>query len=159
MPNDLELLVNGENRRVDSPPETPLLAVLREELELTGAKIGCGEGECGACTVLVDGEVARSCITPIGSVAGRSILTVEGLEQNGQLHPVQQAFLDAQAFQCAYCTSGMILASVALLQKNPQPTYDETVSFMQGNLCRCGAYRRIFHAIQLAAAAGREGKR
>jgi aerobic-type carbon monoxide dehydrogenase small subunit (CoxS/CutS family) len=148
-----ELLVNGRRHAVDVDVNEPLLAVLREELGLTGAKIGCGEGECGACTVLVDGVVTRACITPVGSVAGQPVLTIEGLAApDGNLHPLQQAFLDEQALQCGYCTGGMILASVALLSQNLNPSEDEIIHHLNGNLCRCGTYSRILRAVQRAAA-------
>ena len=146
-----ELLVNGSPTKLSVESEKPLLSVLREDLGLTGSKIGCGEGECGACTVLVDGEPTRSCITPVGAVAGKQILTIDGLEQNGALHPLQQAFLDVGAFQCGYCTPGMIMSGVGLLAKHPDPSEDEIVAFMQGNICRCGTYRRIIRAIQQCA--------
>src|SRR5712692_2604525 len=122
MANVKELRVNGARRRIDAEAERPLLSVLREDLDLTGAKYGCGEGQCGACTVLLDGVPTRSCITPVGTVAARQITTIEGLEHNGKLHPLQEAFLEAGAMQCAYCTSGMIMSGVALLHKNPHPT-------------------------------------
>src|SRR5262250_317825 len=118
----VHLSINEKSYSVDIDPQTSLLSVLREHLDLTGSKYGCGEGQCGSCTVLIDGTPRRSCITPVFAVAGKSIITIEGLEQRGRLHPVQRAFLDAEAFQCAYCTSGMIMSSVALLQKNANPT-------------------------------------
>jgi aerobic-type carbon monoxide dehydrogenase small subunit (CoxS/CutS family) len=151
----LELSVNGVPVRVDmegADEYTPLLAVLREALDLTGAKYGCGEGECGACTVLVDGEAVRSCVTPTGSVSGKDILTIEGLERAGVLHPLQQAFLDHGAFQCGFCTPGMIMSALALLDKYPDPDEDQIVDALQGNICRCGTYRRIVRAVQQAAA-------
>jgi aerobic-type carbon monoxide dehydrogenase small subunit (CoxS/CutS family) len=147
----LDLLVNGTAVQVEAGAEAPLLSVLRDRLDLTGSKYGCGEAECGACTVLVEGEVVRSCVTPAGSVQGKHILTIEGLERDGQLHPLQQAFLDVEAFQCAYCTSGMIMSGVALLNSCPNPGEAEIISAMDGNICRCGAYRRISRAIQQAA--------
>ncbi len=153
-----EIKVNGARRSVDVDAEKSLLSVLREDLRLTGSKIGCGEGECGACTVLVDGEVTRSCVTPVGKVEGREVLTIEGLEKDGQLHPLQQAFLDASAMQCGYCTPGMIMAGVGLLTKNPDPSEAEIVDFMQGNICRCGTYRRIVRAIEQAAKQTREAQ-
>ena len=149
----LELRVNGKGLQVDADAEAPLLSVLRDRLGLTGSKYGCGEGECGACTVLVDGEAVRSCVTPSGSVQGKQIVTIEGLEQNGELHPLQQAFLDVEAFQCAYCTSGMIMSGVALLNSCPNPSEQDIIQAMDGNICRCGTYRRIIRAIQQAAAA------
>jgi aerobic-type carbon monoxide dehydrogenase small subunit (CoxS/CutS family) len=153
MANPIELLVNGHKRSTQSDPDTPLLTVLRDQLHLTGSKYGCGEGQCGACTVIIDGVARRSCITPVSAAAGKSITTIEGLEQSGRLHPVQQAFLDAEAFQCAYCTSGMIMSSVALLQQNPNPSSDEIAQFLQGNICRCGTHPRIVEAVQNAAKA------
>ena len=150
----VELNVNGVNRAVTAGPDQPLLGVLREDLGLTGCKISCGEGACGACTVLVDDQVTRACITPIGSVAGRSVRTVEGLEEAGRLHPLQQAFLDAGAFQCGYCTPGMIMGAHALLQQNSQPSDGEIRAALDGNLCRCGSHNRIVRAVQRAAQVG-----
>lgn len=147
----LDLRINGAVHRVSEKPDRPLLTVLRDELDLTGTKYGCGEGQCGACTVLIDGQPRRSCTTDISEAAGKSITTIEGLETNGRLHPVQQAFLEAQAFQCAYCTSGMIMSAVALLEKNKNPRDGDIVRTMQGNVCRCGAYPRIVQAIRSAA--------
>ncbi len=155
----LELEVNGKRHSVAADPETPLLWVLREELGLTGTKYGCGEGECGACSVLIGGNVRRSCQVPLRAAAGKSITTIEGLEQNGRLHPVQQAFLDAGAFQCAYCTPGMILSGVALLRQNDNPSPRQIVEFMQGNICRCGTYPRIVQAIARAAEAMKKAPR
>ena len=156
MANPIELIVNGRKQSTQSDPDTPLLTILRDQLRLTGSKYGCGEGQCGACTVLLDGVARRSCITPVSAAAGKSITTIEGLEQSGRLHPVQQAFLDAEAFQCAYCTSGMIISSVALLQQNPNPSPDEIMQSLQGNICRCGTHPRIVEAVQNAAKAVRE---
>jgi nicotinate dehydrogenase subunit A len=147
----IHLAINGKPYAVDADPQTSLLTVLREHLDLTGSKYGCGEGQCGACTVLIDGRAQRSCITRVGTVVDRQITTIEGLANGEQLHPVQQAFLDAGAMQCAYCTSGMIMSSVALLRKNPDPKESEIIDFMDGNICRCGTYPRIVHAIQQAA--------
>jgi isoquinoline 1-oxidoreductase subunit alpha len=152
----IELQVNGQRHSALAEPDTPLLSVLRDTLGLTGSKYGCGEGQCGACTVLLDGAARRSCITPVSAAAGKSITTIEGLEQSGRLHPVQQAFLDTEAFQCAYCTSGMIMSSVALLQQNPNPTPAEIEQSLQGNICRCGTHPRMIEAVQKAAKAGRE---
>ena len=146
-----ELLVNGAHRRVDVDPEKTLLFVLRDDLDLTGTKYGCGEGQCGACTVLVNGLPRRSCQTTVSQAAGKSISTIESLEHNGKLHPVQQAFLDAGSMQCGYCTSGMIMSAAGLLAKYPNPTDDQLVQFMNGNICRCGTYNRIFQAIKQAA--------
>jgi aerobic-type carbon monoxide dehydrogenase small subunit (CoxS/CutS family) len=152
----VELEVNGKRHTLTADPETPLLWVLREDLGLTGTKYGCGEGECGACSVLIGGMVRRSCQVPLRAAAGKSITTIEGLEQNGRLHPLQQAFLDAGAFQCGYCTSGMILTAVTLLRQNANPSAQQIVQFMQGNICRCGTYPRIVEAIQRAAEAARK---
>jgi aerobic-type carbon monoxide dehydrogenase small subunit (CoxS/CutS family) len=148
----IELQVNGKTYRSSAPGERPLLNVLRDELGLTGAKYGCGEGQCGACTVLLDGRAVRSCVTRLGAVAGRAITTIEGLAPAGGLHPVQEAFLEADALQCGYCTPGMILSAVALLSRNPDPGVAEIVRFMDGNICRCGTYPRIIAAIRSAAA-------
>lgn len=146
-----QLSINGSVHRVDVDPERSLLGVLRDELDLTGSKYGCGEGRCGACTVLVDGQPVHSCTARVGAVMGKAITTIEGLEQEGRLHPLQQAFLDAGALQCGYCTSGMIMAGVGLLSKKPNPTVPEIVRAMDGNVCRCGTYLRILTAIQKAA--------
>jgi aerobic-type carbon monoxide dehydrogenase small subunit (CoxS/CutS family) len=153
MPRITELHVNGKDLRIDAEGERSLLSVLRDDLDLTGAKYGCGEGQCGACTVLLDGVPSRSCITSVGGVGRRKIATVEGLEKDGRLHPLQQAFLNAGAMQCAYCTSGMLMAGVALLQKKPNPSEDEIVRSMNGNICRCGTYQRIITAIKEGAKA------
>jgi aerobic-type carbon monoxide dehydrogenase small subunit (CoxS/CutS family) len=147
-----ELHVNGASLKIDADAGRPLLGVLRDDLGLTGCKIGCGEGECGACTVLVDGQPARSCITAAGTVAGRQVLTIEGLAQDGRLHPLQQAFLDADALQCGYCTPGMIMSALGLLLERPDPSEEQIMRAMQGNICRCGAYTRIVRAIRQAAA-------
>src|SRR5881394_3438523 len=138
MAKRIELEINGKRYPVDYPADTALLYVLRDELGLTGSKYGCGEGQCGACTVLIGGAPRRSCQIPVSAVAAKPITTIEGLEKDGRLNPVQQAFLDAGAFQCAYCTSGMIMSSVGLLQTNPNPSRAEIVQFLQGNVCRCG---------------------
>ena len=151
MPKITQLFVNGKNLPIDADSERSLLSVLRDDLDLTGSKYGCGEGECGACTVLIDGVPARSCRAKVGSVTSKKITTIENLEQNGRLHPLQEAFLKTGAPQCAYCTSGMILAGFALLKKNPHPSEPEIVRAMNGNVCRCGAYQRIIAAIQDAA--------
>ncbi|HTQ85162.1 MAG TPA: (2Fe-2S)-binding protein [Candidatus Solibacter sp.] len=155
----LDLEVNGHRFTVTADPETPLLWVLREELGLTGTKYGCGEGQCGACTVLVGGNPRRSCQVPLRAAAGKSITTIEGLEQNGKLHPVQQAFLDAGAFQCACCTPGMIVTSVALLRQNSTPSPRQIAQFLDGNICRCGAYPRILDAVARAAQAMKDSSR
>jgi len=152
------LNVNGAQHGVDAPGEESLLFVLRNHLNLTGTKYGCGEGQCGACTVLLDGKPARSCRTSVRVAEGKAITTIEGLERDGQLHGVQRAFLNQEAFQCGYCTSGMILSAVALLQVNPSPNDQEIVRFMDGNICRCGTYPRIVAAIREAAGSGRRGR-
>jgi aerobic-type carbon monoxide dehydrogenase small subunit (CoxS/CutS family) len=159
MPDVQELRINGKTVRVDADRDRPLLGVLRDDLGLTGSKYGCGEGRCGACTVLIDGQPARSCITKLGAVAAREVTTIEGLEVGGKLHPLQQAFLDAGAMQCAYCTSGMIVAGAALLRQNPDPSRQEIVEYMDGNICRCGTYPRIIAAIRMAARAVKEASR
>lgn len=143
--------VNGKTTSVRAEPRTPLLTVLRYQLELTGTKYGCGEGQCGACTVLINGFPRRSCQTPIAAAAGKKITTIEGLAQNGKLHPLQQAFLDEDAMQCGYCTPGMIMTGVAFLQAKPDPSEAEIRQFMQGNICRCGTYPRIVAAFRRAA--------
>jgi aerobic-type carbon monoxide dehydrogenase small subunit (CoxS/CutS family) len=149
---DLELHINGTKRRVVADPDRSLLSVLHEDLDLTGAKYGCGEGQCGSCTVLVNGQAVRSCRTIVGTVAGKKITTVEGLEQNGRLHPIQEAFIDVGAMQCGYCIPGMIMSGVGLLEKNPRPREQEIVRAMEGNVCRCGTYPRIVAAIRRASA-------
>jgi isoquinoline 1-oxidoreductase alpha subunit len=149
----IELNVNGRRHRVDAAPELPLLAVLRDDLALTGAKYGCGEGQCGACSVLLDGKRVFACQTPVGTPGGKQITTIEGLEHAGALHPLQQAFIDENAMQCGYCTAGMIMAGVALLETTPSPSHDEIVRAMDGNVCRCGAYPQIVAAIQRASRA------
>ncbi len=149
----IQLAINGKSYSVDADPQTSLLSVLREDMDLTGSKYGCGEGMCGACTVLIDGKATRSCVTRVGSVAQKKVTTIEGLASGDHLHPVQEAFLEVGAMQCAYCTSGMIMSAVALLQKNPNPQEKEIVDFMDGNVCRCGTYPRIVTAIQKAAKA------
>jgi len=145
------LRVNGADHPIRLDRDRSLLLVLREELGLTGAKYGCGEGECGACKVLLDGVAVRACQTPVGEAVGRSITTVEGLVVAGRLHPVQQAFLEEGAFQCGYCTPGMVIAAVSLLARNPRPDEAAIRAGMDGNLCRCGGYGRIVRAVQRAA--------
>jgi aerobic-type carbon monoxide dehydrogenase small subunit (CoxS/CutS family) len=149
-----ELSVNGSRRHVDADPDRPLLSVLRDDLDLTGTKYGCGEGQCAACTVLIDGTPTKSCITKVGAVAGKRIVTIEGLAAEGKLHPVQEAFLEADAMQCGWCTPGMILGAVGLLQHTPHPTEADIVSSMNGHICRCGTYSRVVRAVQMAAAKG-----
>ena len=145
------LNVNGKKLTVDVDSTVSLLGVLRNDLNLTGSKYGCGEGQCGACTVLLDGQPIRSCTTQVGRAAGKQIVTIEGLGKDGKLHPLQEAFIKADAMQCAYCTSGMIMSASALLSKNPKPSKDDIVSGMNGNICRCGTYQRIIEAIQIAS--------
>ncbi len=151
------LNVNGKKLAVDAESDVSLLSVLRNNLDLTGSKYGCGEGQCGACTVLIDGVPTRSCIIQVGRVGNKQITTIEGLENDGRLHPVQEAFLKADAMQCAYCTSGMIMASVGLLNKTPRPSREEIIGGMDGNICRCGTYQRIVAAIEMAAGTAKEG--
>jgi aerobic-type carbon monoxide dehydrogenase small subunit (CoxS/CutS family) len=150
----IRLAINQKTYSIDVNPQTTLLTVLREYLDLTGSKYGCGEGQCGACTVLLDGKAQRSCITRVGSIGQKQITTIEGLAQGNQLHPVQQAFLDVGAMQCGYCTSGMIMSAVALLKQNPSPSDAQIIDAMDGNICRCGTYPRIVNAIQKAAKTG-----
>ena len=147
----IELNVNGRRHRIDAAPELPLLTVLRDDLALTGSKYGCGEGQCGACTVLLDGKRVFACQTPVGTAAGRQVTTIEGLERGGRLHPLQQAFVEEKAMQCGYCTPGMIMAGVALLETTPSPSHDDIVRAMNGNVCRCGAYPQIVAAIERAS--------
>ena len=154
-----ELNVNGSRLKVNAESDRSLLSVLRDDLDLTGSKYGCGEGQCGACTVLIGGVPTRSCITQVGAAAGKPITTIEGLESNGRLHPLQQAFLDLDALQCGYCTSGIIMSSVALLGKNQSPGEEEIARFMEGNVCRCGTYPRIVAAITRAARQMKGGAR
>jgi aerobic-type carbon monoxide dehydrogenase small subunit (CoxS/CutS family) len=146
-----ELRVNGIDRPVTLDRERSLLLVLRDELGLTGTKYGCGEGECGACKVLLDGVAVRSCVTPVAEALGRSVTTIEGLSSGDRLHPVQQAFVDAGAFQCGFCIPGMIVAAASLLTQNPRPSEEEIRAAMDGNICRCGGYLRIIEAIQRAS--------
>jgi aerobic-type carbon monoxide dehydrogenase small subunit (CoxS/CutS family) len=151
----LTLWVNGGQHHVDVSRDQKLLYVLRDQVGLTGTKYGCGEGQCGACTVLIDGTATRSCLSSVAQAVGKQITTIEGLERNGQLHPVQEAFLKAEAFQCGYCTSGAILSAVALLNKSPHPTDQQILASLEGNVCRCGTYPRILDAVRAAAAAHR----
>ena len=151
MADAITLRVNGTEHKLEVEGSRSLLSVLRTELGLTGSKFGCGQGQCGACTVLVDDQAVRSCMTPMSAVAGRSVTTIEGLAQDGKLHPVQQAFLDTQAIQCGYCTPGMIMSTVSLLRRNPRPSEAQIREALAGNLCRCAVYVRILAAVQLAA--------
>jgi nicotinate dehydrogenase subunit A len=144
------LRVNGRVHEIEGEADDSLLSVLRYDLDLTGSKFGCGEGHCGACTVLVNNDAVRSCVTRLAAVAGASITTIEGLAANGRLHPVQEAFLEAEAFQCGYCTPGMIVAAVGLLRANPSPSETDIAKVMDRSVCRCGTYPRIVRAIQLA---------
>jgi aerobic-type carbon monoxide dehydrogenase small subunit (CoxS/CutS family) len=149
----IELQVNGTRRSVTAEPGTMLLSVLRDQLDLTGTKYGCGEGQCGACTVLADGRPVRSCITRAEAAAGQSITTVEGLERDGRLHPLQEAFLGAGAMQCGYCTAGMIMEGVALLRSNADPSETQIKQWLEGHICRCGTYPRIVAAVRMASKA------
>jgi aerobic-type carbon monoxide dehydrogenase small subunit (CoxS/CutS family) len=154
MPTVTELTINGQRASVNVEPDVPLLSVLRDYLDLTGTKYGCGEGRCGACTVLIDGKPIRSCRTTTANAAGKSITTIEGLAKDGKLTPLQEAFIKADALQCAFCTSGMIMSASALLNHNAHPTREDIISFMNGNVCRCGVYQRIIEAIQMASNTG-----
>ena len=153
----MTLHVNDSKHRIETDTARSLLNVLRDELSLTGSKYGCGEGQCGACTVLIDGRPRRSCITPVGATAEKQIATIESMEKNGQLHPLQEAFMEKEAMQCGYCSAGMIMSGVALLEKNQNPSENEIVQFMNGNICRCGTYPRIVDAIRQAARVLRGG--
>ena len=150
-------LVNGQEREVIIEPHMLLIDVLRDELGLTGTKYACGAGDCGACTVLIDGRPSFSCLTLAVTAKGKSILTIEGVAEGNELHPIQQAFVDQGAVQCGFCTPGMILATKALLDENPQPTRDEIKTALAGNLCRCTGYVKIVDVVEVAAAAMREG--
>ena len=157
MATSIRLLINGTPREVTGDRQRSLLSVLRDDLALTGCKYGCGEGECGACTVLIDGKATRSCITTVGECAEKRIKTVEGLAEGDKLHPLQQAFIDCGAMQCGYCTTGMIMSGVALLEKQPQPTRQQIVEHMNGNVCRCGTYARIIAALERAGGMAKGG--
>ena len=158
MANVTGLFINGSRRELDAAPERTLLSVLREDLDLTGSKYGCGEGQCGACTVLIDGLPTRACTKLVGSIGDKQVTTIEGLARGNQLHPLQQAFLDLNAMQCGYCTPGMVLSGVALLKQTPNPTPRQIIEAMDRNICRCGTYPRIIAAIQRAGKAMQEGK-
>jgi len=149
-----ELHVNGLRHGIDADPDRTLLSVLRDDLDLTGTKYGCGEGQCAACTVLIDGTPAKSCLTKVGALAGKRVVTIEGLAPAGKLHPVQEAFLEADAMQCGWCTPGMILGAVGLLARTPHPSESDIVSGMNGHICRCGTYSRVVTAIQAASKKG-----
>ena len=150
----IELEVNGQRHAVDVDPGQSLLSVLHEELLLSGTKYGCGESECGACTVLLDGRAVHSCVTPVSAAVNAAVTTIEGLATDGKLHPVQDAFMAEDAMQCGYCSAGMIMAAVSLLSSTPHPSPTEIARSMEGNVCRCGTYPRIVRAIQRAAAGG-----
>ena len=150
--------LNNKKTELVTDPTQMLLWVLRNHFGLTGTKYGCGIGFCGACTVLIDDEPVRSCMIPVSDVAGKSVVTIEGLEKKGKLHPVQQAFIDHDALQCGYCTPGMIVTAVGMLKKNPSPTRQEIVEGMEENLCRCGAHMRIIDAVEDASKAMKGGK-
>ena len=156
MPATIQFSVNGKDATVSSEPDRPLLDVLREDLHLMGAKYGCGEGRCGACSVLIDGKRVFSCLTAVQDAANKKVLTIEGLANGEQLHTVQEAFLAEASLQCGYCTAGMIMAAVSLLNERPNPTDAEIMSGMNRNLCRCCTYPRITSAVKRAAAAGRQ---
>ncbi|HRV08560.1 MAG TPA: (2Fe-2S)-binding protein [Acidobacteriota bacterium] len=156
MPEEIRFNLNGRPVTVRVEPERRLLWVLRTELGLTGTKYGCGSGLCGACTVVVDQRAVRSCVTSVGSVSGKTVTTIEGLARNGELHPLQEAFIRHDALQCGICTPGMIMHAYALLQRNPRPNRDQILQGMERNLCRCGAYARIVAAVQDAATGGKE---
>ena len=151
MAEDIQFTLNGEAVELLVDGDRALLWILRSDLGLTGTKYGCGEDQCGVCTVLVDDEPVRSCVTPVRQVAGKTVTTIEGLSRNGDLHPLQQAFADHDGLQCGFCTPGMILTAYGLLRRNPHPTYDQIVDGREDNLCRCGAHTRIVEAIQAAA--------
>lgn len=148
----IDLRVNGKSRSLDADPQMPLLYALRNDLDLHGPKFGCGLGQCGACSVLVDGAVVRSCVTPVGSVGNKAVTTLEGLGSTAKPSVVQQAFIDEQAAQCGYCSNGMVVAATALLKANPNPSEDQIRTALAGNLCRCGTHTRIVKAVQRAAA-------
>ena len=152
------LFVNGRKREVSASPQQPLLWVLRDELQLTGTKYGCGEGQCGACTVLLEGKAVRSCVTPLSVAVGKNVTTIEGLAKGDALHPVQQAFLREEAFQCGYCSSGMIVSAVELLSTSPNPSDAQIREAMQGNIFRCGTYPRIVAAVRDAAQSAQKAK-
>jgi len=151
MEETIRFKLNGNETELVTDPNQILLWVLRDHFGLTGTKYGCGIGFCGACTVLIDGVPARSCMMPVSDVAGRSVVTIEGLEEGGEIHPVQQAFIDHDALQCGFCTPGMVLTAVGMLDKNPSPTREQIVAGLEENLCRCGAHKRIIEAVEDAA--------
>lgn len=151
MPQAIQFLLNGQSTEIDVDPRRPLLWVLRTDLGLTGTKYGCGERECGSCTVLLDGRPVYSCRTPVRSVQGREVTTIEGLEKDGKLHPVQQAFAEHDALQCGFCTPGLIMGAVGFLMRNPDPTPEAIREGLEGHLCRCGTHVRVIEAVQAAA--------
>ena len=151
MPQDFQLTVNGATRRANVEPDTPLLYILRNDLELNGPRFGCGLSQCGACTVLVDGRPTRSCVTAVSTIGGKQITTLEGLGTRDRLHPLQKAFIEEQAAQCGYCTNGMIMTAKALLDKTPKPTEAQIRKALAANLCRCGTHNRVVRAVQRAA--------
>jgi aerobic-type carbon monoxide dehydrogenase small subunit (CoxS/CutS family) len=155
----VELKVNGTLRSVTTDPDRPLLDVLREDLDLTGTKYGCGEGQCRACTVLVDGRPVTSCLLPVSRAAGKEVITIEGLAKGDALHAVQEAFLREDAMQCGYCVPGMILNAVSLLKTNPNPSDDQIVDWMNGNICRCCGYPKIIAAVRRAAGQSTQSRR
>jgi nicotinate dehydrogenase subunit A len=148
------LRINGKSHQVEAEPDDNLLSILRYDLNLTGSKYGCGEGQCGACTVHLDGQAARSCTTKVSTVGTKAITTIEGLATGDRLHPVQEAFIEAEAFQCGYCTPGMVMGAAALLKQTPNPSEQDVERLMQGHVCRCGTYPRIVQAVRLAAKGG-----
>ncbi len=150
MPKTIRFIVNGQERQIETDEDRPLLDVLREDLQLTGTKYGCGEGECGACTVLVEGKATQACITAVSEVAGQEIQTIEGLASNGKLHAIQEAFLEHQAMQCGYCVPGQIMRAAGLLNEKPKPSRQEIIEAMNGNLCRCCNYPNILAAVETA---------
>jgi len=155
----ISFTLNGKKTEVDIDPTQTLLWVIRNHFGLTGTKYGCGTGFCGACTVIIDDEAVRSCTLPVGDIAGKRVVTIEGLSKNGKLHPLQQAFVEHDALQCGFCTPGMIMNATALLTKNPNPTKQEIIEGMEDNLCRCGAHVRIIKAVETAAASLKGGKK
>ena len=158
MEEAIRFKLNGRDTELVTDPNQILLWVLRNNFGLTGTKFGCGIGFCGSCTVLIDNEPVRSCMTAVGDIAGRSVVTIEGMETDGKLHPIQQAFIDHDALQCGFCTPGMILTASGLLTKNPSPSREEIVAGLEENLCRCGAHNRIIDAVQDAAGKLKGGK-
>jgi aerobic-type carbon monoxide dehydrogenase small subunit (CoxS/CutS family) len=158
MEETIRFSLNGKRTEIKIDPTQTLLWVLRNQLGLTGTKYGCGMGFCGACTVLINKEPVRSCMLPVGDIAGKEIVTIEGLEKKGRLHPLQEAFIEHDALQCGYCTPGMIMTATALLMKNPSPTRQEIVDGLEDNLCRCGTHVRIIEAVQTAAKEMKGGK-